>query len=373
MIISNQIASALSNSPINLVPQPTSSTNFQVPNDPSGITTLGAQIAAGASSLQYPSDRPKYYITFDIYDYNRTSLTSVATTQLAGYPSIVLPLPQQLVGLHQINWNDHADVGVAAGNIINTLTPTIRGATQSSTALAAGAAAVAGATTASALAGVAKQFGDLTGLSAGISEAASGFESIAGFVPNQFLTMLLVGPTYHRREFVWSFSPNTFQEADTLRQIIRVFNDASAPGLALGGAIWKFPCIFWISLWPNSKFLMKYKPCVLEDFTVNYFGAGRASFYHDPTGATDGSGNAPEGITIHAKFQELEYWTQGNYSGQGGGDTTNNPRDVYNTTTPSSSSSASSPSTSTGTVTGGNPTTVSPDTPPGSIGNPAGD
>jgi hypothetical protein len=80
--------------------------------------------------------------------------------------------------------------------------------------------------------------------------------------------------------------------------------------MAVNGAIWKFPKLFKISLHPNSKFLFKMKPAVLETFSVDYTPSGRASFFGDPNEAQ--GENAPGTMVFRARFIETEFWHAGN-------------------------------------------------------------
>jgi len=72
------------------------------------------------------------------------------------------------------------------------------------------------------------------------------------------------------------------------------------------------------SLYPNSKFLYKFKPCIIESFQVNYTPTGRASFHK----AVDGE-NAPTSMTFNLRLKEVEYWQEGDF------DDGNDPKNVY--------------------------------------------
>ena len=94
-----------------------------------------------------------------------------------------------------------------------------------------------------------------------------------------------------------------------------------SPKAAIGGLIWEFPKIIWPSFHPNSKFMFKFKPCILKHFTANYTPTGRAAFHNDPN---PGAGeNAPEGMNFRAIFEEIEFWQDGDFNNS------NDPANVY--------------------------------------------
>jgi hypothetical protein len=68
--------------------------------------------------------------------------------------------------------------------------------------------------------------------------------------------------------------------------------------------------------------MYKFKPCVCDNFTVNYAPGGRAAFYRNGTGTV--GDNPPAQVQIVAHFIELEFWIEGNVTDS------NNPDDVYN-------------------------------------------
>src|SRR5690606_8176912 len=98
---------------------------------------------------------------------------------------------------------------------------------------------------------------------------------------NQFFTVLLDGPKYKRHSLTWNLIPRNFAEADTIRRIIRLINNAMAPGLALaGGALFSFPRVVRCAFFPNHRYLYRFKPAVITDFQINYTPMSQPSFYH---------------------------------------------------------------------------------------------
>jgi hypothetical protein len=87
--------------------------------------------------------------------------------------------------------------------------------------------------------------------------------------------------------------------------------------------LFKFPKIVWPSFHPNSKFMYKFKPCVIETLQVDYAAGGRAAFHWDPAGGVE---NAPAHLNISMRLIEAEFWLEGNRTDS------NDPFDVYNKT-----------------------------------------
>ena len=266
---------------------------------------FGGDVSAKASLqlenqglLVYPSDNPKYTMTFSISQYNRTDLNTIGEFVPAGYPGIVLPLPSNLIDTSQVNWKEE-EVGAIAGNIVSGLQQVAHGDQNAGAKQVAGAAAAVPLAVGSAVAG-----------STGIGSAVS---SLFGVSPNQFMTLLMRGPMYKRHSFEWHLSPNNHKEALVLQQIVTTLKNAMAVNMFnLGNSpvLWQYPKIFRPRIYPNSGFLYKFKPCVLDNLTVNWTPAGRASFY---AGQTAGD-NPTASFTMQMHLIELEVWIEGNVS-----------------------------------------------------------
>jgi hypothetical protein len=266
------------------------------------------------NSYQFPVDRPKYYMSINISKYSRQSLLRIgALTPIA---SVTLPLPQEIVDVHTVDY-DQTPLGAFAGTVGNAAGDV---ASQMKNAIAAGQPvigafadaikkvapdSIAGATAAA-------------GLSA-LGTAGQIVSAYSGFSPNQFLTVLLKGPQYKRHQFSWKISPRNAQESENMKQIIRLFNNTMAPGLAAGGAFFTFPHIMEIAFMPNSRQLFKFKPAVLENMAINYAGGGIPAFFK----ADSYRNNAPESFIITMRFLELEFWITGDFTDS------NDPLDVH--------------------------------------------
>lgn len=269
-------------------------------------------------SLTYPTDIPKYYMTFGVSDYTRESIMTVG--KLTPEATVILPLPEQLVDTNHVEYGEAA-LG-AFGAFVNAVENT------SGARMKSAISAAKTLTNATDLKDAGSKAVDIVSKSTGVSvtdllsgglaamgneasniSAIRNIEGVLGFSPNEFFTILMKGPVYKRHHFTWRFSPRNEKESKTLRLIIQNFNNWRAPGLAAGGLLFSFPKIFQLAFEPNSSYLYKFKPCVLEDFVIDYAGSGMPAFFRQ-----DSSGsNAPESIAFSMQFIELEYWITGDY------------------------------------------------------------
>lgn len=132
----------------------------------------------------------------------------------------------------------------------------------------------------------------------------------AGLALNEFLTVLLRGPTYKQHQLVWNFSPNTPDESKQLMNILTVIKNAQA--VSKGGAgftFWNYPRIFQCAIVSSTpgrtedemaaRFL-GFKPAILENAEWNYTPANVPAVYNK----TD----QPFGVTMALQFQEMELW-----------------------------------------------------------------
>lgn len=116
--------------------------------------------------------------------------------------------------------------------------------------------------------------------------------------------------------------------------IIKNFRNATAPGisgaLASSPVLWTYPKIVYLALYPNTKFLKKFKPCVIDNVAVNYTPGNKLSPLRNGTGTI--GDNPPAVVQLQMEFIELEYWIENQYNDS------NIPDDVYgNTAQPQSS------------------------------------
>lgn len=265
------------------------------------LSNIEGNSAIGA--LQFPSDRAKYYMTLGLHDYSRSpsDLMGVivqAMGKLNITNTITLPLPQQMIDSHSVNYAEEA-LGQGLGASTEGSTSLINAMAGNMSNVTQGLAGILGAGASTFLQGIK----DFTGLN-----APALTQALAGVAPNQFLTILLKGPQYKKHSFTWKLSPRNEGESESIRRIIELLNNSMAPGMsAAGNAFFSFPKIVTLSFMPNSNVLYRFKPAVIENMTVNYAPSGAPAFYRRT--------EAPDTVEIKLDFLEVEYWLTGDFGG----------------------------------------------------------
>jgi hypothetical protein len=307
-----------------------SGANISIP--PVDAVNFSIKRTTTIDTLTFPGDRPKFYVAIEILGYHRfdgQGGNMFQVSRMDHQNSIIMPLPQMLTDANMVTY-DQAELTMGGGgaaqifansrNAINNAQDATSGITQSVSdngplAAGLGAAAVAGAVTGFAA--------NRTGIPGTLMRSlGTNAARLAGYTPNQFLTILLKGPAYKRHSLRWLVSPHNPQEAKNLQQIINVINNAKAPGVIAGGAIFTFPSVFRLSIMPNSQFMYKFKPAVVESFTVDYTGGTGIPSFKRSSASSNGQDYPPSLLQIEMNLLELEFWLNQNYSDN------NDPNDV---------------------------------------------
>jgi len=314
--VQNDSSTAVPTPPQVFDPGPTGiNLNGTVVNPNTTIPSAAAQQST-IQTYQFPDDIPKYYFQINLAQYTRQSIQVVGNT--IPYATIVLPLPQNLIEQREVNWQE-ADIGKLIGG-----TAQIASNLGASKLEQAGAAAiVAGGVAVAEGAGNIGNIGQ--GIEQGLQAGGQAIGTLFGAALNSFMTMIFTGPKYRRLGFKWKLIPKNAGEAESIRGIVQVLNNAMAPSLDSTGLVWLFPDIATCAFYPNSKWLYKFKPAAIANMTVNYAPGGVPAFYYDKSGP-QGTDNAPESIELTISFTELEFWIKGNFTGS------NDPSDVEFTT-----------------------------------------
>ncbi len=250
--------------------------------------------------LRFPLDMPKHVFNIGISSFNRIDFFSFS---LIIGSSIALPIPKQLVD--------------------NDMTTYEQEELQT-----AGAAAQAATRGASAILSDPSEIGSqmLNALSAGgliastlgqsaLGQVMAGINSQLGQAPNQFLTVLLKGPAYKKHEFSWTLAPRNAAESEAIRNIILTLKRSMAVGkpTATGLGFFGAPAVFGLSFLKDTggsssnvnQYLYRFKPCVLENMSVNYTPSSAPAFYA-------GTG-APDAVELRLSFLEIEFWFREDY------------------------------------------------------------
>lgn len=166
------------------------------------------------------------------------------------------------------------------------------------------------------------------------SPGARAIGAAAGVVANQFRMVTLAQPEFRRHQLNWKFAPKSAAESTRLAELIQSLRIGMTPDAAPGRVILFFPKIYLLFFIPNTQYMYRFKPCVLENLTVTYDGENQTpAFYY----GIDGLGNnPPESLLVSTTWLELEYWVREDHTrgtdGAGGfsGLPSNSFDDAYN-------------------------------------------
>ena len=172
-----------------------------------------------------------------------------------------------------------------------------------------------------------------TGTAAEIGGLLGRGSAASGLSLNTFKSVTLSSPEFRRHNLVFKMAPKDFNEAKSIQKIAYLLRRAMTPKRAAGKLVFEFPDIFLIAFSPNSKFLYKFKPCVLERINVDYTGGNQAPGFYRQQG--NPSNAPPESVVITLQFLELEYWlddtgNSSDYKTDGEGLPQSDPLDVFN-------------------------------------------
>jgi hypothetical protein len=291
--------------------------------DLSGAGPSPSEVMSDVSSqtigrLQFPQEVPLYFMQFDLANYTRASWLTVG--KLDTVATIILPIPLQLIdqvtvefqkqalNIFGMGWETFAKLNAVNSAGDQNAVTQINGLIQSA------------ANTVQQNAGGGLARGVVSGAENVAPGAGQTLLAAAGVAINNFLTVMLKGPTYKTHRFGWRFSPRNKKESQALSDIITTFKDASAP--SLGGtlfgqgagtsAFFQYPMICTPSFGYNGVagydpgyYLYRFRPCFIESIAINFTPAGVPAFY--------GKTGAIEGMEMAIYLEEIEYWLAGDY------------------------------------------------------------
>jgi hypothetical protein len=228
------------------------------------------------ADYRFPFDLPKYHFTLIENEWT-------IGRQILFQKMFKLPLPTGLTSEHEVNYN-------TGFNYLSVLS--------------SAAAAFTG------------------GLSQLGQSAARAGGAALGLAVNNFKSVTLDVTDFRTFQLSWKLSPKNFDEAETIQKIIfslkkamhpRTFGDNFAPGVAatVATGVLIFPKIFTMYFVPNTKFLYKFKPCVLSSIKVDYAGGQPVPSFYASSG--NPSDSPPESVLVSMNFIELEYWLSRDY------------------------------------------------------------
>lgn len=235
-----------------------------------------------------PEESTDYYTTIGVQEYKRISIMEVAKGN--SFATFKFPLPTRLNDTNHVNWQQE-NLGMVGGLAqVNT-----KANEAISKAAENGMQGLAGSALIGTLGGM---------ISSNLGTVGKLGQATAGLAPNEFLTLLFKGPTYKKFTLEFIISPNRPEISQKIHNTLNLFKNSQAPALAYEGTVFKYPRVFNINF-VGSEYLYKFKPAVLDTFSVDYAPTEPHGFYKGT--------HAPESYRISMQFTEIEFWLQGQF------------------------------------------------------------
>lgn len=254
-------------------------------------------------NFRFPLDIKDQHIHMRFVKYERRSINQQPF--LVDTNGIRLPIPSRLSDNVSVNYNTES-LGPAMGAIAEFATTTVEAGSSVATAdrtnvidrLTTGLQRVSEQGAGALIGTAAEAYGGLS------REVRGALSSVSGLAVNPFQTILFSNPNFKKHNFSWRLVPRSPAESEQLENIIRLFKYHMLPGVGTGGVFFTYPEMLIINLRPESEYLYKFKPCVVETVNVNYAPNG-PSFYRDT--------RAPTAVDLSIELQEVEIWTKLDY------------------------------------------------------------
>ena len=253
--------------------------------------------------LIFPSDLDKYSVSmaFEFKMYQRRSIFNQPFERSAG--TVRLPIPGNLQDSYKATWNDSVLQESTVGAAVEALQDSrAQGKSGMKTAVDVAIAAAEGGAIEK-LKSVANTVSGAIGIPQ-LNVPTIGQLAPGGLAVNPFLTVMFEKPNYKRHSFSWKLMPKNPDEAAEIKAIVTSFKYHMLPGINKNnaGTLLEYPHMVYISFYDQDDFLYRFKPCVIENMTVNYAPAG-PSFFR-------GQENVPTEVDLALSLLEIEYWTR---------------------------------------------------------------
>ena len=244
-------------------------------------------------NINIPEDLGEFYISMKFEKYQRRSITE--PPRYIPVTGIRLPLPEELNDNLSMNYNTE-NLGTFLGSGIETFN-TIKenGPITEETGKAVFE------TTLSGLGAFRNRILDIQNKLTGLNVRAA-IEAYSGLTFNEYQVVLFKSPNFKKHRFSWRLVPKNEKESNNIANLIKIFKYCASPGLqGQTGFLFEFPEILRVSLHPQTQYLYEFKPCVVENISINYAPNG-LSFYK--------STKAPVAVDFAISLQEVELWTK---------------------------------------------------------------
>lgn len=275
----------------NVMPRNGAETSGQAVNR---FTDQIAVQGASGTIYQYPSQMGKYYFSMKFADYIRPA--PQARAQLQFKEAFVLPLPRELRESFDIKVSEK-EMGMAGG-VADAVTAYFTNRSGQPYDVASTAETLL----LSKLVQMSGEFGDAIG-------------QFGGAVPNPHISAIFSGIGLRSHRFEWTFAPRNQQESRDLQRLVLKLKANALPSYSTNGtAALQYPQLVQLDLYPWADMsegdkLIRFKPCLLRDVSINYSPQGIPSFFAGT--------NQPTFIQLSLDFLETEIWTGNDYSREG--------------------------------------------------------
>lgn len=247
----------------------------------------------GTGRLTFPLDLERFTISmcFQFFEYERRSIFNQPYERASS--TIRLPVAKSIVDKFKMQWEEKGTEDPIVGSALETALSG-NGGLMGETLFAGGLIQIAKGALGSGPAALT------------LNQVLQPF----GMAINPFLTVLFKQPTFKRHSFIWKLIPKSPEEARQINAIIQTFKYHMLPAIVpgFGGTMLSYPEIVKISFYNFDDYLYRFKPCVLENMSINYAsGAQGPSFFK-------GEMNVPTEIDLQLDFLEIEYWTKDDFN-----------------------------------------------------------
>lgn len=265
-------------------------------------------------TMSYPNDLGKYYIQFFFFDHYQKN--AIVKRNTKDNFIVSLPIPENLQEQFSMSYADKqlGALGIleAAGLDDQAIGAMMQGSAEKAGNIAQGIGKAAGSIasknggggTALAIA----RYG-INGISA---EGGAALDRVSGSILNPYQQLQFEGVGLREHSFSYTFSPNSADEAMTLKEIILQLKMRMHP--TLNGLMLNFPdqCRIKLSGGLDDVAYYTFQDCYLKTMSVNYAPSGTPAFFK--------GGEHPVEIKIDLTFGEIKPITRSFYSGDTSGD-----------------------------------------------------
>jgi len=283
--------------------------------DPNAFTSMVSNMEGITPQTDYGSGMLRYPLKSNgqVYDYLKVTVLKYSRKGLLqrgeGTPfgNVLLPMHPNISDANGVSWNEdrmnilQAQFGTAAYNAISRAGSIGNGKSVGQFLAAMGSDMVSTVGNIAATPGLDKL---IAGYFAGQAVSSNVLGRATGAVINNNLELLFDGPKLRTFRYNFRFTPRDAKEAQTVKDIIRLFKREMAPDQTPGYLFLTTPNVFkleYIYGREPSKphpYLNLIKTCALTDFSVNYTPDGSYMTYEGEPSMTS--------YTVDMQFSELE-------------------------------------------------------------------